>query len=159
MTKKTPIKHFHAKTDGKLFSVELIDGYSTEIRGTFFNDAVDKWFEVLHEGGTYFISGGQVKTANRRYTSINNEWEITFGDRTTVEPAQDDGTILAVKFNFTQLHHLPQVEVGKVVDVLGIVKEENDFAEITTRRGDQLGKRDLVIVDESNTGVQLTLWG
>jgi replication factor A1 len=74
-------------------------------------------------------------------------------------PAADDGTILAVKFNFTQLHHLPQVETGKIIDVLGIVQQEGDYNEITTKRGEQLGKRDLTIVDESNTGVKLTIWG
>ncbi len=40
-----------------------------------------------------------------------------------------------------------------------MVKEEGDVVEITTKRGDKLAKRDLTIVDESNTSVQLTLWG
>ena len=30
------------------------------------------------------MSGGVVKPANRKYTSIDNSWEVTFGDRTEV---------------------------------------------------------------------------
>jgi len=85
VTKKAEIKHFtNARGEGKLFSVELIDDASAEIRGTFFGAAVDKYYETVHEGGVYYMAGGAVKPAKRQYTSINNEWEITFGDRTTV---------------------------------------------------------------------------
>ena len=73
--------------------------------------------------------------------------------------AADAGAIQRVKFNFTKLHQLPDLPAGRVVDVLGMVKEEGDVVEITTKRGDKLAKRDLTIVDESNTSVQLTLWG
>lgn len=64
-----------------------------------------------------------------------------------------------MKFNFTKLHLLPDVQVNRVIDVLGMVKEEGPLTEITTKRGDKISKRDLTIVDESNTAVQLTLWG
>jgi replication factor A1 len=84
VSKKTPVKHFRtARGEGKLFSVELLDE-ETEIRATFFGIAVDNFFEVIHEGGTYLMSGGSVKAANKQYTSINNPYEITFGDSTNV---------------------------------------------------------------------------
>ena len=84
MSKKTPVKHFRsARGEGKLFSVELLDE-ETEIRGTFFGMAVDNFFDVIQEGSTYLMSGGSVKAANKQYTSINNPYEITFGDATSV---------------------------------------------------------------------------
>jgi replication factor A1 len=74
-------------------------------------------------------------------------------------PAPDDGRIQQVKFNFVKLHHLDKVAAGKVLDVLGVVLEERPSTEITTKKGDKLLKKDLVIGDESGTSVQLTLWG
>ena len=39
----------NAKGSGKLFSVDLVDASGDEIRGTFFNASVDKWFPVLEQ--------------------------------------------------------------------------------------------------------------
>lgn len=45
------------------------------------------------------------------------------------------------------------------VDVIGVAQNVSDITEITTKVGKQLRKRDLMLVDRSEMGVKLTLWG
>lgn len=44
-------------------------------------------------------------------------------------------------------------------DVIGVVQSVSDVSEITTKTGKQLQKRELTLVDMSQTEVRLTLWG
>jgi replication factor A1 len=42
-----------------------------------FQNAVDKWHDYLQKDKVYRISRGQVKMADRRYSSIKNLYELT----------------------------------------------------------------------------------
>ena len=68
----------NAKGDGSLFSCDLIDQYGTAMRATFFRDAVDKYFDVVQKGQMYYMSNGKLKAANKQFTSITADYEITF---------------------------------------------------------------------------------
>jgi hypothetical protein len=37
------------------------------------------------------MSGGQVKMANKRFTTIKNDYCVTFDERADIEEIQDDG--------------------------------------------------------------------
>jgi replication factor A1 len=39
----------------------------------------------------YYISKGNLKPANKKYSSINNDYELTFSHETTIELVSDDG--------------------------------------------------------------------
>ena len=60
----------NARGEGCLFSVDLLDAEGSEIRGTFFKEAVDKFYDMLQEDQVYTFSGGRIKMANRQYTSM-----------------------------------------------------------------------------------------
>ena len=57
----------NARGEGCLFSVDLLDAEGSEIRGTFFKEAVDKFYDMLQEDQVYTFSGGRIKMANRQY--------------------------------------------------------------------------------------------
>jgi replication factor A1 len=78
------------KGEGKLFSVDLLDGSGGEIRATFFRDAVDKFEPMLKENGVYYFSGGRVKVANKKFSSINNDYEVSFGPEAEIRFAVFD---------------------------------------------------------------------
>jgi hypothetical protein len=40
--------------DGHLFSIDIVDAAGTEIRGTFFKDACDKFQPMIETGKVYF---------------------------------------------------------------------------------------------------------
>ena len=53
------------------------------------------------------------------------------------------------------------IEPNSMVDIVGIVKSAGEMTEITLQKqgGRQLQKRELMIVDDSQCEVRLTLWG
>jgi ssDNA-binding replication factor A large subunit len=48
---------------------------------------------MLVENKVYTFANGQVKMANKRYTSIQNDYSIVFDKNSTVELVQDDHSI------------------------------------------------------------------
>jgi replication factor A1 len=86
VTQKTDIKHWsNQRGEGKLFAVTLMDE-TGEIRATGFNDQVDAFYNVLEEGKVFFISRARINIAKKQFSSVNNEYEITFESGTEIEP-------------------------------------------------------------------------
>ncbi|CAK9038637.1 unnamed protein product [Durusdinium trenchii] len=52
--------------DGKVFHVELLDAEGGEIRASFFNEAAEKFFDLMEVGKCFKLSRGSVRIANRR---------------------------------------------------------------------------------------------
>ena len=46
---------------------------------------VCRYFTKLLEGHVYYISGGQIKQANKKFTSVKNDYEIVLTNTTEVE--------------------------------------------------------------------------
>jgi replication factor A1 len=96
--------------------VDFID-QTGEIKATCFNDTCDKFYDLfqidqvslgwgrrwlvgcclialvhlsLFTCKVYMISKAQLKTANKQYTTINNDYEMSFTNETTVEQCSDE---------------------------------------------------------------------
>ncbi len=54
---------------------------------------------------------------------------------------------------------IANISADKVVDVIGKVTHVGDVQQINTKRGAQLAKRNVTLVDSSNASIELTLWG
>ena len=51
VTAKTELRRWsNAKGEGTLFSIELLDSAGSAIKGTFFKEACDKFFNLIEEG-------------------------------------------------------------------------------------------------------------
>ena len=115
VSNKSQIRTYAGKNGqgGRLFSVELVD-QDGEIRATGFGNTVDSLYPVLQQGKVYYISRGDVKQANKKFTgSINNNYEVTFNHNTSVELAVDDTDALPTQhYRFTRISDLPDVGVG-----------------------------------------------
>lgn len=70
--------------EGKLFNVTLMDE-SGEIRATAFNAAVDLFYDKIQEGKVYLVSKAKVNLAKKKFSNVNNEYELTFERNTEVE--------------------------------------------------------------------------
>ena len=46
---------------------------------------------------------GNIKLANKRYTSIKNDYNLTFGYDTVIEKCRNDEAIVGDAYNFTKL--------------------------------------------------------
>jgi replication factor A1 len=83
----------NAKGNGVLLNIDLMDKEGTMIQATFFNDAALKFDEILKPNQVYLFSNGQIKMANKKFSSIKNDHCITFDINAEIEPADDDKQI------------------------------------------------------------------
>ncbi|KAI0723933.1 replication factor-a protein [Cerioporus squamosus] len=130
--------------EGKLFSVTLMDD-SGEIRATAFNAAVDLFYDKIQEGKVYLVSKAKVNLAKKKFSNVNNEYELTFERNTEVEECLDMTDVPTVKFNFVPISGLQDVAKDATCGT------DSDIV--------QIPKRELTVVDRSGYSVRVTLWG
>ncbi|XP_039276249.1 replication protein A 70 kDa DNA-binding subunit-like [Nilaparvata lugens] len=149
----------NARGEGKLFSMDLADE-SGEIRVTAFRDQVDKFYDMIEVNKVYLISRCQLKQANKKFTSLKNDYEMTCTSETRIEPCTEDcGDIPKMKFNFTSLVALQEAPLENSVDVIGVCKRVGDLATVIQRTTNkELKKRDIELVDNSLSSISVTLW-
>ncbi|KAJ2265635.1 Replication factor A protein 1, partial [Coemansia sp. RSA 451] len=162
VTQKTAIKSWNKpNSQGRLFSVNLLDD-SGEIRATAFTQQVDRLFPMLEAGKVYYISNAQVKMARQQFSTLNNQYELTFDDSTIVEQCQETTGVPQEQYEFVPLANLMKYEKGAIVDVLCVVRSVEDVVEITPKNGPtdrKMVKRDMSVVDKSGYQVRATVWG
>ncbi|XP_075216262.1 replication protein A 70 [Lycorma delicatula] len=161
VTSKTNIRTWsNARGEGKLFSVDLVDE-SGEIRLTFFRDQVDQFYDMIEQNKVYYFSRCQLKQANKKFSSLNNDYEMTANSDTKIEPCNEDSNgIPTLKFNFTTLSSIQDLPADSIIDIIGVCKSAGDLVNLVGKTSNrELKKRDLVLVDHSLTSVTLTMWG
>nr|CCC95484.1 unnamed protein product [Trypanosoma congolense IL3000] len=160
VTDKSDVRTWNKPTSqGKLFSFTLIDE-SASIRATVFNDAVDLFNPLIVNGQVYFFSGGQVKNANRKFSNVNNDYELSFDSSSQISIARDasSASIPLQRYNFVPIEILKQREVGSLVDVLAVILGVDELTTITQKStGRDLIKRN-VKVSDSTAAIDVTLW-
>jgi len=161
VTTKNPVKEWNnARGQGKLFSVSLLDSSNTDIRATFFKEAVDAFFNMLEEGSVYTFSGGRLKVANQQWNTCKSNFEISFDDKAAISKANDEGNIKSQNFDFVKIGQLEQMEPGANVDLLAVVKSTGIPGTIMSKKsGQELNKCDLVLLDTSGVEISCTIWG
>lgn len=150
----------NAKGEGKLFSMDVMDE-SGEIRVTGFKEQCDKFYEMIEADKVYYITKCQLKPANKQYSSLKNDYEMTMTNDTIVQECKDVGSSLPeIQYNFVPISQIANMESNAMIDVVGICKEASDVMQFTAKSsGRELKKREVTMVDSSNAAVQLTLWG
>ncbi|KAI9818302.1 MAG: Replication factor A protein 1 [Thelocarpon impressellum] len=160
-TSKGQVKHWHNKNgEGKLFSVNLLDD-SGEIRATGFNEQCDALYELFQEGAVYYISSPcKAQPAKKQFNNLNHDYELNFERDTLVERAEDQDDVPQIRFNFTNIGELQNVEKDTTIDVIGVLKEVGEVSQITSKTTSKpYDKRELTLVDQSGFSVRLTVWG
>uniref|UniRef100_G3QB71 Replication protein A subunit n=1 Tax=Gasterosteus aculeatus aculeatus TaxID=481459 RepID=G3QB71_GASAC len=159
VTNKSSVRTWsNSRGEGKLFSFEIVDE-SGEIKITAFNDEVDKFFSLVEQGKVYFITKATLKVANRQYTTLKNDYEMTLQAHSSIVPCDDTGGIPAVLCDFVPIAELENREKDSVVDVIGVCKSAEDVSRITTKSSREVSKRALHLIDTTGKEVTATLWG
>ena len=159
VTKKHPKRPWkNAKTEGSVFNIELMDNEGTQIVGTFFNDSAEKYFAELEEGQVYTFTGGNVKIANSKYTSVKNDYTIIFDRSSIIEKAEDDQRIKNQGFSFVSIEDINDFEQQRTVDFAGIIISVSAVSSFQPKSYDgsvrpPKDKRTLQLVDQ--TGLQI----
>lgn len=161
VTNKTPIRTYsNARGEGKLFNVELLDG-SGEIKMAGFNEQCDKFYDLLQIDQVYHVSRCQLKTANKQYSKLNNDYEMTMTSETMIEQCEEtEDSVPHITLTILPLSDIADKNANDLVDIIGIVKSCSELSTITVKStGRELIKREINIVDDSNCAVNCTLWG
>lgn len=54
----------------------------------------------------YYFSKGTLKIANKQFTAVKNDYEMTFNNETSVMPCEDGRNLPTVQFGFTKIDDL-----------------------------------------------------
>lgn len=131
-----------------------------EIRITMFNEIVDVFYPYIQQGNTYYISRGSLKFANKKFTNIKHEYELTLDRLSIVQQAPDDGSIGGIDFQFTPISAMHQKNKDDLVDVIGIVIKADAKGTIKVQKQDrEIPKRTLTLMGQDGASIDLTLWG
>lgn len=160
VSQKSDIRSYkNSRNEGQLFNVTFVDE-TGEIRATGFNKQVEQFYERLHEGEVYYVSKARVVSANKKFSNVQNDFELMFGQETEIVPCADEVKIPLMKYDFVPLGDLPKMEPQTSCDIIGVIKEVREHSQITSKNtGRPYDKREILIVDRSGVVVRLTLWG
>ena len=149
----------NSRGEGKPFSIELVDE-SGEIRATVFNEQADKFFPLNGVNKVYYFSKGTPKIANKQFTAVKNDYEMTFNNETSVVPCEDGHHLPTVQFDFTGIGDLESKSKDSLVDIIGICKNYEDVTKIIVKSNNrEVLKRNICLMDMSGKVVNATLWG
>jgi replication factor A1 len=160
VTAKSDIRTWsNARGDGKLCSVDFLDAQGGQIRATMFNDACDKFFPLFQENKVFVISRGQLKLANKKYSKLPNEYELTLNADAEVEYYGDDSSIETQKFEFCGIDQISQVAENESIDIIGVIKAVSEISTIMSQKlQKELTKRTVTLIDKSLTAIDITFW-
>jgi replication factor A1 len=145
--------------DSSVFSFDVCDE-SAEIRISAWREIAERLHPIIEVGKTYLISKGQLKPANKRYSTLNNAYEITLNFDTTLQLVADaDDFKPKVHYSFVPIGDIASRPANATVDVLGVVTDVSAATTINTKTGRELTKRTMKIADDSGSAIELTLWG
>ncbi|XP_056265709.1 replication protein A 70 kDa DNA-binding subunit-like isoform X2 [Pseudoliparis swirei] len=159
VTNKSSIRTWsNSRGEGKLFSFEILDE-SGEIKITAFNNEVDTFFSLVEQGKVYFITNATLKVANKQYTTLKNNYEMTLHAQSSIVPCDDSQGIPAVHCDFVPIAELENRDKDAIVDVIGVCRSAEDVSRITTKTSKEVSKRALNLIDTTGKVVTVTLWG
>ncbi|ANQ06239.1 Replication factor a related protein [Plasmodium coatneyi] len=152
-------KYYSGNKEGKVFSIELCDE-DGEIKVNFFGKAVDKWYDYLQLGKIYKISKGYIKAANKKFTTVKHDYEITLDENSIIEVLEENDNIPKFIYKFTTIDAVKNMKIGSLVDVIGVVFSYQESTQILIKKtGQYKEKRDIVLIDDSKETINVTLWG
>ncbi|XP_069002313.1 replication protein A 70 kDa DNA-binding subunit-like isoform X1 [Embiotoca jacksoni] len=158
VTNKASIRTWsNSRGSGKLFSFEIVDE-SGEIKITAFNNEVDKFFSLVEQGKVYYISKATLKVANKQYTTLKNDYEITLNTHSSIVPCNDSESIPTAHCDFVPIAELENRDKDAIIDVIGVCKSAEDVTRIVTKTSREVSKRALHLMDTSGKEVTVTLW-
>uniref|UniRef100_R7VY08 Replication protein A 70 kDa DNA-binding subunit n=1 Tax=Columba livia TaxID=8932 RepID=R7VY08_COLLI len=144
----------NSRGEGKLFSKELVNE-SSEIRATAFSDHADKFFPLTELDKVYYFSKGTLKSANKQYTAVKNDYETTFTSETSVVPCNDAQHLPSVQFDFVSISDFENTPEDSIVNVSGVCKSYEDVIKIIMKVNNRdVSKRNVHLMDSPSLTMQ-----
>lgn len=147
---------------GQLFSVHLLDDQKGEIKAIAYNSAAKKFSEIFQEGCVYLVANGRLKHANKKFNTLNSEYEITLEESSIVRELHDDSNIPTQNFNFLTIDEIMARGPNELVDLCAVVLEPGTAELTQTKKKTDTMRRVVKLMDGTTdhaSTIELTLWG
>jgi len=161
VVKKHPIRLVGQDKKKKVMNVVLADE-SGEIGGIFWNEQAEQNDLALEVGKLYSVTGGVIKYENKQYPITKHDCNIQFDSNTRFQLIEDESlkNIGRISYKFTKFKDVGSLAANTSIDVIGIVDSLDPIANIKSKKdGSDLTKRNVHLVDDSKTIIELELWG
>jgi replication factor A1 len=160
VTAKGDVRHWsNERGEGRLGTVNLLDNSGGEMRMIMFGDQVEQFHSKMEVGKVYLIGRASLKlVTNQRYATLNR-YEISVNSGSVVREVGDDATIQQFHFDFVSIDKMQEMPAESTLDVCGVVKHVGDMSNITTKSNRQVNRRNITLMDDTNTAIDITLWG
>ena len=70
---------------------------------------------LCHYYQVYYVSKATLKTADKRYSSLANDYEMTFNSDTQVTPCEEEVDLPTIKYNFIPIGKLSETAANSTV--------------------------------------------
>lgn len=104
-----------------------------QIRATGFKDTVTLFYDALQIGQVYNISKATIKTANKAYSTIDNDYEMTLDVLSVVEKCDGSVDVPQINYKIGPFADLPLQPANAIIDVLAIVKEIGPIVDLISK--------------------------
>ncbi|CDW80297.1 replication protein a 70 kda dna-binding [Stylonychia lemnae] len=147
------------RNGGSLLKMELLDTYGTIIEATFFNVAADFFEDKLLLGRVYDFYDGNIKLANKKFSTVNNDFTITFEKSSQIKEAVDNGSIKKNNVEYSYIKAIENLKQGSNVDLIGVIIDISMADQIKLKNSKSRTRQYITIMDDSMCSISLTLWG
>ncbi|XP_020264604.1 replication protein A 70 kDa DNA-binding subunit B-like isoform X2 [Asparagus officinalis] len=153
---KVSLEQFSSsKGSGQVQKIIVIDEEGTKIQATLFNATIATFEEYIHLNNTIIIKNGIVRPINRKYASVNPNFELAFGHNTKITLSENEINMGTLPFSFKRFKEVTKTNNENIFfDVLGFITSVRPLYTTNTSV-----RREITIMNEELDPLILTLWG
>ena len=161
VTSKGEIKPFK-NGNGKLFSFTIMDEFGSKMQAIGFDKIADKFKDMIAENNIYEITGGYIRTADKRFDPPGSDYKLILNDSSIIIKKNNLDNSIKDKFcdpdnKFCTLREVKDANVNSIVNVICIIGDKGEPTYKETKNGSLLIRKTIVL-DQSNEKMELTLW-
>ncbi|KAL0236768.1 hypothetical protein PCE1_000166 [Barthelona sp. PCE] len=159
VTKMNEIREVNSRKGPLSILNFTICDHNSEIQFTAFSEQAHHAYNNLREGGVYWFTKFGVKMANKRFSALDHDYELSWTHRTEYS-VSSDADLPSHHFNFTRLEHCADIPKDKFVDLCVYIYNINEPVSLISKKTQsEIFKRDLEVLDISGFRSSITLWG
>jgi replication factor A1 len=144
----------------RVLEFHLSDETGKTIKMTAWNEQADEVDAVVNDSQMYYVSGDQgcIRKKNIRFNYTDCDYEINLNRNCQVAVC-NDRIYEPPKFSIKR-KLLSDVSANEdTVDVMVVVEKIGEISKVLVKvKNEEVSKRDIVLVDESCTSINLTVW-
>ena len=161
VTSKGEVKQYKSGK-GKLFSFVMMDELGNKMQAVAFDKVVDKFIDEITENEIYEISGGYIRTSDKKFDPPGSDYKLIVTESTTIIKKNDEENNFKDKFTdpdnkFWSLNEVKDAPVNTIVNVVCIVADKGETNYKDTKSGSILIRK-MYVMDQSSEKMELTLW-